>query len=93
MTMTEMRRCEAATTHVEFPGTDLTVLLELNNSELSMTVNKAKNCVYRVVLEQATTPIENVWLLDMFIHDHRVRLSDLTAELEEYLASLNVSQG
>ena len=28
-----MRQCKPATTHVEFPGTDLTVLLELNNGE------------------------------------------------------------
>jgi hypothetical protein len=91
--MTETRQCEPGPTRVEFPGTDLTVLLELNNGELSMTVNKANKCVYRVVLEQATIPIENAWLSDMFIHDHRVRLSDLTAQLEEYVESLNVSQG
>jgi hypothetical protein len=91
--MTETRQCEPTTTRVEFPGTDLTVLLELNNGELSMTVNKANKGVYRVVLEQATIPIENVWLSDMFIRDHRVRLSELIAELEEYVESLNVSQG
>jgi hypothetical protein len=63
------------------------------HGELSVTVNKADRSVYRVVLEQATMPIENAWLSDFFMHDHRVRLSQVTSELDDYIESLNASQG
>jgi hypothetical protein len=46
-----------------------------------------------VVVEQATMPIENAWLSDMFMHDHRVHLGQLTSDLDDYVESLNVSQG
>jgi hypothetical protein len=78
---------------VDFPGTDLTVLAELNGSELSLTVNKAERRVYRVILEQATMPIENTWLADMFMRDDRVHLGKLLADVEEYVETLNIAQG
>jgi hypothetical protein len=78
---------------LEFPGTDLTVFVELNGSELSLTVNKANRRVYRVVLEQATMPIENTWLADMFMRDDRVHLGKLSADVEEYVETLNIAQG
>jgi hypothetical protein len=78
---------------LDFPGTDLTVLVELNGSELSLTVNKADRRVYRVVMEEATTPIENTWLADMFMRDDRVHLGKLSADVEEYVETLNIAQG
>jgi hypothetical protein len=87
------RLCKPATSRLDFPGTDLTVLVELNDGELSMTVNKADRRVYRVVLEQATQPIENAWLADMFTRDDRVQLGKLSAEVEDYVATLNIAQG
>jgi hypothetical protein len=75
------------------PGTDLEVVVSLDNDELTMVLNKANARVYRVVVEQATRPIENSWLSDMFMHDHRVRLADLTSDVDDYVESLNVSQG
>jgi len=88
-----MRSRKPAANHLDFPGTDLTVLVELHNGELSMTVNKADRRVYRVVLEQATLPIENAWLADMFMRDDRVQLGKLSADVEDYVASLNIAQG
>lgn len=88
-----MRQCEPATSRLDFPGTDLTVFVELNNGELSMTVTKANKSVYRVVLEQATMPIENAWLADMFMRDDRVQLRALSADLEDYVETLNIAQG
>jgi hypothetical protein len=78
---------------LDFPGTDLTVLVELNGSELSLTVNKADRRVYRVVMEEATMPIENTWLADMFMRDDRVHLGKLSADVEEYVETLNIAQG
>jgi hypothetical protein len=92
--MTDVPRlCEQATSRLDFPGTDLTVVVELNNGELSMTVSKANTSVYRVVLEQATTPLEHAWLADMFMRDDRVQLRELSADVEDYVETLNIAQG
>ena len=84
---------ELVTGRLAVPGTDLEVAVRLENGELTMVLTKANARVYRVVVEQATMPIENAWLSDMFMHDHRVRLGQLTSDLEEYIDSLNVAQG
>jgi hypothetical protein len=74
-------------------STDLEVAVSLENDELTIVLNKANARVYRVVVEQATMPIENAWLSDMFMHDHRVRLGQLASDLDDYVDSLNVAQG
>jgi len=84
---------EPVTGRLAVPGTDLEVTVTLENGELSMVLTKANARVYRVIVEQATMPIENAWLSDMFMYDHRVRLAQLISDVEEYVESLNVSQG
>jgi hypothetical protein len=74
-------------------GTDLEVAVNLNGGELTIVLTKGDARVYRVVVEQATMPIENAWLSEMFMHDHRVRLAELTSDMDEYVDSLNVAQG
>ena len=74
-------------------GEGLSLLRRLEKGELTMVLTKGNAHVYRVVVEQATMPIDNAWLSDMFMHDHRVRLGQLTSDLEEYVDSLNVAQG
>lgn len=92
--MTDATRLhKPATGSLAFPGTDLTVQVELNNGELCMTVHKANTSVYRVVLEQATQPLENAWLADMFMRDERVRLHELSADVADYVETLNIAQG
>ena len=92
--MTDRKRsCPPAAGRFDFPGTDLTVLVELKGAELTITVNKANTIVYRVVLEQATSPIENAWLADMFMRNDRVQLGEISAEVEEYVETLNIAQG
>ena len=93
MTDATVPRSEAITRSIDFPGTDLTVVARLDNGELTIIVNKANKSVYRIVIEQATMPIENAWLADMFIRYDRVRLAELSADVEEYVDSLNTSQG
>jgi hypothetical protein len=87
------RLSKPAASRLDFPGTDLTVFVELHDGELSMTVNKADKRVYRVVLEQATLPLDNAWLADMFMRDDRVQLGKLSADVEDYVESLNIAQG
>ena len=91
--MDATRLREPATSRLDFPGTDLTVFVQLSNGELSMTINKANKSVYRVVVEQATMPIENAWLADMFMRDDRVRLGELSADVDEYIKTLDIAQG
>ena len=85
--------CQPVTSRFVVPGTDIVVDIELEDGALSMTVNKARARVYRVILEQATAPIENVWLADMFMRDDRVHLGKLSDDVTDYLDTLNVSQG
>jgi len=92
--MSDMVRPDgSAARRLDFTGTDLTVFVELNGSELSLTVNKADRRIYRVVLEQATMPMENTWLADMFMREDRVHLGKLSADVEEYVETLNIAQG
>ena len=92
--MTSVTRVSSSpTSRLDVPGTDLTVFVELVDGELSMTVNKADRTVYRVVLEQATVPIENAWLTDMFMRDDRVQLCKLSDDVEDYVETLNIAQG
>jgi hypothetical protein len=79
---------EPVTSRLAVPGSDLEVTVSLEKGELTMVLTKANSRVYRVVVEQATTPIENAWLCDMFMHDHRVRLGQLNSDVEEYVESL-----
>jgi hypothetical protein len=87
------RLCRPSASRLDFPGTDLTVFVELIDGELSISVNKADRSVYRVVLEQATLPIENAWLADMFMRDDRVQLGMLSADVDDYVETLNIAQG
>ena len=84
---------ELVISRLAVPGTDLEVTVRLENGDLTMVLMKANAHVYRVVVEQATMPIDHAWLSDMFMHDHRVRLGEMASELEEYVESLNVAQG
>jgi hypothetical protein len=84
---------EPVTSRLAVPGTDLEVTVQLENGDLTMVLTKANAHVYRVVIEQATMPIDNTWLSDMFMHEHRVRLGEMSSDLEEYVESLNVAQG
>ena len=78
---------------VEFSGTDLGVRITLESGDLTVEVMKADTLVYRVVVEQATGAIENAWIVDLFMRSDRVRLADISAEVAEYLGSLNIAQG
>jgi hypothetical protein len=84
---------ELVTGRLPVPGTDLEVTVRLENGELTIVLTKGNARVYRVVIEQATMPIENAWLSDMFMHEHHVRLGQMTSDLEEYVESLNAAQG
>ena len=78
---------------VAFPNTDLAVQIGLENDNLTVEVVKANTVVYRVVVEQATGPIESAWIVDLFMRSDRIRLADLSAEVAEYLGSLDIAQG
>ena len=84
---------EPVTGRLAVPGTDLEVTVSLENGDLTIVLMKANAHVYRMVVEQATMPIDNAWLSDMFMHEHRVHLGQLTSDLDDYVESLNVSQG
>jgi len=78
---------------VKVPETDLEVTITLENGELTIALNKSDARIYRVRIEQAMMPIEHAWLSDLFMHDHRVRLSEFASDLQDYVESLDLSQG
>ena len=78
---------------VTFPGTDLEVIVSVAAGDLAVNVTKSGKLVYRVVIEQATGPIDSAWIVDLFTRSDRVCLADLSADVEEYLESLNIAQG
>ena len=80
-------------TRVSLPDTDLEVCVRLENDELTVEVSKTNLLVYRVVVEQATGPIENAWIADLFLRSDRVRLADLSSDVAEYIQGLDISQG
>lgn len=87
------RQCLPISDRLTLTGTDIVIHIELLNDQLSMTVNKAEASVYRVVLEHATTPIENVWLAEMFMRDDRVHLGKLSDDVADYVGTLSNAQG
>jgi len=78
---------------VRVPETALAVTITLEKDELTIALNKSDARVYRVRIEQATMPIEHAWLSDLFMHDNRVRLSEFASDLQDYVESLDLSQG
>ena len=86
-------RVPMRTEHVAFEGTDLDVRVTLEAGDLVMEVRKSGTLVYRVVVEQAAGPIESAWIVDLFMRNDRVRLSDMAAEIADYLESLDIAQG
>lgn len=93
MNAAEKPRETSPAQRVAFPGTDIEVLVSLKDGNLAVDVKKADKLVYRVVVEEATGPIENAWIVDLFTRSDRVRLSDLSSEVDDYLGSLNNAQG
>ena len=75
------------------PGTDLEVTTTFEGGDLTIMLAKASARICRVVVEKATIPVEHAWLSDMFMYDYRIHLPDLTSDLEDYVASLDLSQG
>jgi hypothetical protein len=56
---------EPVTGRLSVEGTDLEVAVNLDDGELTIVLTKGNARVYRVVVEQATMPIENAWLSDV----------------------------
>ena len=76
-----------------FADTDLEIKACLVNAALTIEVLKSGACVYRVVLDHAADPIEHAWLADLFARDERVPMQEIADQVEDYVASLNTSQG
>ena len=74
-------------------GTDLEVIVSLDQDELTIELRKSNVALHRVIVEQATAPMEDIWLADLFVRDARVRLADVSADIIDFLADRDVAQG
>ncbi len=78
---------------VKLIGTDLEIVIDLCRGELTIDLRKSDVSIHRVIIEQATAPIENIWLAEMFTRDAHVRLADISADVTDYLAEIDIAQG
>lgn len=87
------RKTDAIQQALNFEGTDLEIRARLANASLVIEVVKAGACVYRVVLDHATDPLEHAWLAELFVRDEHVEMGDLAHQLDDYVGTLNTNQG
>ena len=88
-----LERKAAHAERITVPGTDLEVHIGLADDDLALEVRKAGRLIHRVVVEQATGPVEQAWIVDLFARSDRVCLTDISAEADDYLNSLDIAQG
>ena len=86
-------RADAIRESLRFKGTDLEIRARLADAALTIDVMKAGTLVHRVVLDQATDPIEHAWLIDLFAREERVGMRELAHQADDYLGSSNRSHG
>ena len=84
---------EAVQQALKFDGTDLEIRACLAKTTLTIEVVKSGACVYRVVLDHATDPLEHAWLAELFARNERVPINELAHQVDDYLGSLNTNQG
>ncbi len=78
---------------VQLDGTDIEVLVKLQDATMRIEVMKAGVCVHSVIIDHAKDPIEHSWLADLFAREDHVELRDLAQEVDDYLMSTNINQG
>lgn len=88
-----LARIAAHAERVVVPGTDLEVHIGLADGDLALEVKKSGRLVYRAVVEEATGPVEQAWIVDLFARSDRVCLTDISADADDYLNSLDIAQG
>ena len=78
---------------VRLDGTDIEVWVRLEDTTMTIDVKKSNVCVHTVIIDQASDPIENSWLADLFAREDRVELRDLAKEVDDYVLGSNTNQG
>lgn len=78
---------------IKLNGTDIEVVVRLENESMVIDVNKSGVCVHTVLIDHAADPLEHGWLADLFAREDHVELRDLAKDMDAYLISTNTNQG
>jgi len=74
-------------------GTDIEVRARVDGARLTVDVLKSGVCVHRLLIDDATAPLEHAWITDLFAGENRVELRELAGQVDDYVTSLDTNQG
>ena len=76
-----------------FDSADIEIKARLIDDEVTIDVLKSGVCIHRLTISDVTGRMENSWIADMFAREDRVDLAGMSGEVDDYVQSLNISQG
>jgi hypothetical protein len=78
---------------MSFDHADLEIKARLVDNNVTIDVVKSGACVHRLTIADADAHLENSWIADLFAREDRIDLAGMNGEVEDYVRSLNISQG
>ncbi|MBU2533553.1 MAG: hypothetical protein KKB37_12485 [Alphaproteobacteria bacterium] len=78
---------------LSFDEADLTIQARLNDNDVTIDIVKSGTCVHRLTIADAVGRMENSWIADLFAREDRLELNSIAGEVDEYVRTLNISQG
>ncbi|MDX2201264.1 MAG: hypothetical protein NW223_00805 [Hyphomicrobiaceae bacterium] len=78
---------------LRFDRADLEIQAAWTASALTIEIVKSGACVHRLIIDDAASPIEHRWFLDLLAREDRVSLGTMAQDADEFLIGLDVNQG
>lgn len=72
---------------------DLEIQAVYDASVVTIEIMKSGVCVHRLIIDDAASPIEHRWLMDLFAREDRVDLASMARDADDYVIGLNINQG
>jgi hypothetical protein len=83
----------SATQSLRFDLADLEIQAVWRAPTVTIEILKSGACVHRLIIDDAASPIEHRWLMDLFAREDRVDLGSMSRDADDYVIGLNVNQG
>lgn len=78
---------------LNFERADLQIQAHLDDKNMTIDIMKSGTCIHRLTLADAVGRMEHSWIADLFAREDRVDVSRIAGEADDYVQSLNISQG
>lgn len=78
---------------LRFDDADIEIQAQLVENNVTINIMKSGACVHKLTIADAVGRMENSWIADLFAREDRVELAGMAGELDDYVRTLNVSQG